>query len=104
MSEYFANKHTLKVRRERKLAETLAIITSIFVCCWLPFFVVALLRPLCGVACDLPIPMVSIVNWLGYTNSTLNPIIYTVFSPDFKAAFSRILFKKKLTLFSSCRV
>ena len=29
--------------------------------------------------------------WLGYFNSTLNPIIYTVFSPEFRQAFKRIL-------------
>ncbi len=38
--------------------------------------------------------MVSLFLWLGYFNSTLNPIIYTVFSPEFRQAFQRILFGK----------
>lgn len=29
--------------------------------------------------------------WLGYFNSTLNPVIYTVFNPEFRQAFKRIL-------------
>nr|CAH7762062.1 unnamed protein product [Callosobruchus chinensis] len=35
--------------------------------------------------------MVSICLWLGYFNSTLNPIIYTIFSPEFRHAFKKIL-------------
>jgi len=29
--------------------------------------------------------------WLGYTSSTLNPIIYTVFNREFKNTFLRLL-------------
>jgi len=32
-----------------------------------------------------------LIGWLGYANSLLNPIIYTVFNPDFRRAFRRIL-------------
>ena len=35
--------------------------------------------------------MVSLIAWLGYVNSLLNPLIYTVFNPDFRRAFRRIL-------------
>ncbi|CAB4061049.1 Octalpha [Lepeophtheirus salmonis] len=31
--------------------------------------------------------------WMGYSNSALNPVIYTVFNQDFRRAFKRILFK-----------
>ena len=46
--------------------------------CWLPFFVVALLMPLCKV-CEPSKLVFSIFLWLGYLNSLLNPIIYTIF-------------------------
>ena len=43
-------------RRERKAARTLAIITGTFVVCWLPFFIVATVRPFCGNPCRRAIP------------------------------------------------
>jgi len=30
--------------------------------------------------------------WLGYINSFLNPIIYTIFNLEFRKAFTKILF------------
>lgn len=71
-------RESLEVKRERKAAKTLAIITGVFVICWLPFFVVALLMPLCQ-SCrdDLPKIVTSTFLWLGYINSCVNPIICT---------------------------
>ncbi|KOX69291.1 5-hydroxytryptamine receptor [Melipona quadrifasciata] len=83
-------RETIESKRERKAAKTLAIITGAFVACWLPFFLVALLRATCE-ACEPPELMASVFLWLGYFNSTLNPVIYTVFSPEFRQAFKRML-------------
>ncbi|ESO01729.1 hypothetical protein HELRODRAFT_140496, partial [Helobdella robusta] len=77
--------------RERKAARTLAVITGSFVICWLPFFLLALIEPFCGDVCRVPYILASFINWLGYCNSLLNPIIYTVFSGDFRRAFRKIL-------------
>lgn len=76
-------------KRERKAAKTLAIITGAFVACWLPFFVLAILVPTCD--CEVSPVLTSLSLWLGYFNSTLNPVIYTVFSPEFRHAFQRLL-------------
>lgn len=84
-------KETLEAKRERKAAKTLAIITGAFVVCWLPFFLMALLLPLCE-SCYINDTVMSLFLWLGYFNSTLNPVIYTIFSPEFRQAFKRILF------------
>ncbi|XP_058120712.1 5-hydroxytryptamine receptor-like [Anopheles ziemanni] len=84
-------KETLEAKRERKAAKTLAIITGAFVVCWLPFFLTALLLPLCE-SCAINDTVASLFLWLGYFNSTLNPVIYTIFSPEFRQAFKRILF------------
>ncbi|PRD33470.1 UNVERIFIED_CONTAM: 5-hydroxytryptamine receptor [Trichonephila clavipes] len=83
-------KESTEAKRERKAAKTLMIITGVFIVCWLPFFVMALLMAICS-SCE-PVGIVfSTLLWLGYTNSLINPIIYTVFSPDFRNAFKRML-------------
>lgn len=84
-------KESLEAKRERKAAKTLAIITGAFVMCWLPFFILALSLPLCGDACTISEFIMSFALWLGYFNSTLNPVIYTIFNPEFRQAFKRIL-------------
>ncbi|XP_070153342.1 serotonin receptor isoform X2 [Polyergus mexicanus] len=83
-------RETIESKRERKAAKTLAIITGAFVACWLPFFLVALLQATCQ-TCEPPKLVASVFLWLGYFNSTLNPVIYTVFSPEFRQAFKRML-------------
>lgn len=76
-------------KRERKAAKTLSIITGVFVMCWLPFFIMAITMPLLKLK---PHKYVfAFLLWLGYVNSMLNPIIYTIFSPDFRKAFKRLL-------------
>ncbi|XP_017839703.1 5-hydroxytryptamine receptor 2B [Drosophila busckii] len=84
----------LEAKRERKAAQTLAIITGAFVICWLPFFVMALTMSLCK-DCEIHPAIASLFLWLGYFNSTLNPVIYTIFNPEFRRAFKRILFGRK---------
>jgi 7 transmembrane receptor (rhodopsin family) len=95
-------KRKAETKRERKAAKTLAIITGAFVVCWLPFFVMALLLPICS-SCHFSDTMMSFFLWLGYFNSTLNPILYTIFSPEFRSAFQKLLrlktnAKKRLNL------
>lgn len=84
---------SLEAKRERKAAKTLAIVTGAFIVCWLPFFILALLMPIFK-SHEFDGRLVSFFLWLGYFNSTLNPIIYTVFSPEFRQAFQRLLFGK----------
>ncbi|KAK0091755.1 hypothetical protein PV326_002747 [Microctonus aethiopoides] len=84
------NRETIEAKRERKAAKTLAIITGAFVACWLPFFVITLGQAICSV-CKPPDILASAFLWLGYFNSTLNPVIYTIFSPEFRQAFKRML-------------
>jgi octopamine receptor len=72
-------------------AKTLAIIVGLFILCWLPFFTLYLIRPFCE-DCINQI-LFSIVFWIGYCNSAINPMIYALFSKDFRFAFKRIICK-----------
>ncbi|XP_074601324.1 5-hydroxytryptamine receptor-like [Brevipalpus obovatus] len=96
-------RESIESKRERKAAKTLAIITGIFVICWLPFFIIAVAVPLCGDACTPPVVITDLFLWLGYVNSMLNPVIYTIFSADFRTAFKKILLGRQ-AIQRSCRV
>ncbi|XP_052859782.1 octopamine receptor Oamb-like [Anopheles cruzii] len=78
-----------RFRMETKAAKTLAIIVGLFVLCWLPFFTMYLVRPFCG-DCINEL-LFSVVFWIGYCNSAINPMIYALFSKDFRFAFKRII-------------
>lgn len=87
-------KEKMEAKRERKAARTLGIITGAYIVCWLPFFICALTGPMLGDPDAIPATVFSLVLWLGYFNSLLNPVLYTIFNPDFRNAFKKILFGK----------
>ncbi|NWR83274.1 DRD4 protein, partial [Furnarius figulus] len=76
--------------RERKAMRVLPVVVGAFLFCWTPFFVVHITRALCK-SCAVPTQVTSIVTWLGYVNSALNPIIYTVFNAEFRNFFRKVL-------------
>ncbi|XP_059611089.1 octopamine receptor Oamb [Phlebotomus argentipes] len=78
-----------RFRMETKAAKTLAIIVGLFILCWLPFFTVYVIRAFCA-ECIHPV-LFSVIFWLGYCNSAVNPMIYALFSKDFRFAFKRII-------------
>jgi hypothetical protein len=84
-------RNIIKMKREHKAARTLGIIMGTFILCWLPFFLWYVSTTLCGQACPCPDIVVSVVFWIGYFNSTLNPLIYAYFNRDFREAFKNTL-------------
>ncbi|KAI7797033.1 beta-1 adrenergic receptor [Triplophysa rosa] len=74
--------------KEQKALKTLGIIMGTFTLCWLPFFIVNVMRVFCAQVVDKELFV--FLNWLGYVNSAFNPIIYCR-SPDFRKAFKRLL-------------
>ena len=79
-------------RKEHKAFVTLGIVMGAFLLCWLPFFSWYLTVTICS-SCSVPDLAVSILFWIGYFNSTLNPVIYVMTNRDFKDAFTDILRK-----------
>ncbi|XP_033332850.1 octopamine receptor beta-1R isoform X1 [Megalopta genalis] len=88
-------------RAEHKAARTLGIIMGAFLLCWLPFFLWYLTTSLCGESCYCPDTVVSVLFWIGYFNSALNPLIYAYFNRDFREAFKDTL-KSALPCCASC--
>lgn len=87
------------IRKETKVLKTLSIIMGVFVCCWFPFFVLNCALPFCpgpGSPSAQRSPYCvsektfNVFVWFGWSNSSLNPIIYA-FNADFRDAFLRLL-------------
>ncbi|KAG1686825.1 Tyramine/octopamine receptor [Nymphon striatum] len=77
--------------KERRATFILGLIMIAFILSWMPFFITYVVQALIGKA--PPNWLFAFVFWLGYCNSALNPIIYTIFNRDFRKAFRKILFK-----------
>lgn len=84
-------KRRIARKKEKRATLILGLIMGSFILCWLPFFMLYILTPVI----DWKIPHVgfAFAFWLGYMNSALNPVIYTIFNKDFRRAFRRILYK-----------
>lgn len=90
----------VSIRKETKVLKTLSVIMGVFVCCWLPFFVLNCALPFCPApgssagaqrrALCVGEKTFDVFVWIGWGNSSLNPIIYA-FNADFRDAFLRLL-------------
>ncbi|CAG0918469.1 unnamed protein product [Notodromas monacha] len=86
---FIEQKQKISLSKERKAARTLGIIMGVFVVCWLPFFLMYVVCPFLNVVPDEY--LAQFITWLGYINSALNPVIYTIFNEEFRKAFSKLL-------------
>ncbi|XP_034026561.1 alpha-2B adrenergic receptor [Thalassophryne amazonica] len=79
------------MNREKRFTFVLAVVIGVFVVCWFPFFFSYSLQAVCPETCTIPGPLFTFFFWIGYCNSSLNPVIYTIFNKDFRKAFKKIL-------------
>ncbi|XP_007259906.3 trace amine-associated receptor 1-like [Astyanax mexicanus] len=87
-----SHRHTSVGKTEIKATKTLAIVIGVFLLFWTPFFVCALIDPFIGYT--VPIVLFDFFTWVGYVNSTCNPIVYALFYSWFRKSFRIILVGK----------
>ncbi|XP_076585676.1 alpha-2C adrenergic receptor [Chaetodon auriga] len=87
------NRKKVSAAREKRFTFVLAVVMGVFVVCWFPFFFSYSLYGICREPCQIPETLFKFFFWIGYCNSSLNPVIYTIFNQDFRRAFQKILCK-----------
>lgn len=76
-----------EVSSEVRLTRSLSILMLCFLICWSPFFTLYIIRAACQcLSFDAIEPFV----WLGYSNSSLNPILYAILNRNFRHAFKNL--------------
>ena len=85
---------TNNVKKERKTARTVGIVTCLFVIAWLPFFVVSMLYTFCQSCLPSPrvlVHLIDFVKWMQYSNSAVNPFVYAYRSVEVRRSVLRLL-------------
>ena len=76
----------------RRAVQVLGIMFAMFVVFYLPFFATYVVNATCMVCRPYISPHVMVAfEWLAYSGSMVNPIIYHVFNPDFQRSFQKLL-------------
>uniref|UniRef100_A0AC34G991 G-protein coupled receptors family 1 profile domain-containing protein n=1 Tax=Panagrolaimus sp. ES5 TaxID=591445 RepID=A0AC34G991_9BILA len=83
--------------KERQATMLLGLILTAFIASWLPFFVLYVLG---AFSYEAPTVVFKFFFWLGYCNSGINPVIYTVFNREFKRALCRQLRRQQRAILS----
>ncbi|XP_033869091.1 octopamine receptor-like [Acipenser ruthenus] len=87
------SKRPNNLQLENKATRTMSIIISIFIMCWLPYFVLNVWIAAKGSGSDSPVItcIFKVITWLGYCNSTINPMLYAFLNRDFQRALKKLL-------------
>lgn len=82
----------LKQRRNARAAKTTFLIVSSFIFCWLPWTLLSITLAFCQ-ECPYTVPdeVIDVLLMLGFSNTAINPILYSFRSPEFKKAVREII-------------
>lgn len=84
------------IRKERKVAVTVSIITGLFFVSWLPFYVVLLIGAFCYPGCwpesysDV-LRVIAFSKWMHHGNSAVNAFVYSFRDKEMRRTFARLL-------------
>lgn len=84
------------IKKERKVAVTVLIITGLFFAAWLPYYVILMLGAICYPACwpksmkDV-YRLVAFSKWMHYGNSAVNAFVYSFRDREMRRTFARLL-------------
>ncbi|KAM9495233.1 trace amine-associated receptor 1-like [Clarias gariepinus] len=76
-------------KEEKKATKTLAVVMGVFLSLWTPFFFCNIIDPYIGYLIS-PV-LLDMLVWIGYLNSTCNPIVYAFFYKWFRKALMTVL-------------
>ena len=88
---------------EIKLSKSLFIVVFTFMSCWLPLWVIVLLKRF-FITTHIPRSVELLCMFFLYISNTINPVIYSGMNPAFRGEFHRIITCKSSGLVSSQRL
>ena len=77
-----------RLKKQMKAAKQLGILLVAFLVLWLPYFIIFIVVAFCSEC--VPEYLNNISVWLGYMNSAINPLLYSLCHTDFKDSFRRM--------------
>ncbi|XP_078660159.1 neuropeptide FF receptor 2-like [Branchiostoma floridae x Branchiostoma belcheri] len=89
----------IALQKKRKVVKMLIVVVVVFALFWLPLHTTLLLNDFVVQLTDVQkqimyIYIFPIAHWLSYFNSSVNPIIYGYFNPNFRDAFKSLFSRK----------
>ncbi|XP_051553971.1 histamine H3 receptor [Myxocyprinus asiaticus] len=79
-----------RLRQDKKIAKSLAIIVCVFAVCWAPYTLLMIVRAACRGDC-VSHHWYEVTFWLLWLNSAINPFLYPLCHSSFRRAFVKIL-------------